>query len=190
MQVSDYTQNGNSQMFFLSVLSAHYWDIFCIYMLLTFTATFFLSLDFRYTFLAFLLIHFLHYKQNNHLSKMYVLSRNASANNSDSVSIYGKSYNFSMFQLVQKEVLDIFLLTLLILIILPPHPHLPDSLLDLLNHEMSAVKDVLNSVEYLVQNKKPSPYFSSIIVILRSCNRINFSKFSNIFIFLFSSRCY
>ena len=96
MQVSDYTQNGNSQMFFLSVLSAHYWDIFCIYMLLTFAATFFLSLDFRYTFLAFLLIHFLHYMQNNHLSKMYVLSRNASANNSDSVSIYGKSYNFSL----------------------------------------------------------------------------------------------
>ena len=31
MQASCYTQNGNSQMFLQSVLSAHYWDIFCIY---------------------------------------------------------------------------------------------------------------------------------------------------------------
>ena len=46
MPVSDYIQNGNSQMFLQSVFSAHYLDIFYIYMPLTSTVTFFLNLDF------------------------------------------------------------------------------------------------------------------------------------------------
>ncbi len=83
MQVYDYIQNGNNQMFLLSVFSARYLDIFCTYMLLTFAVTFFLNLDFLYNYLAVLLIHFLHYRQNINLSQRYVLSKNVSANNSD-----------------------------------------------------------------------------------------------------------
>ena len=41
---------------------------------LTSTVTLFLNPDFLYIFLAFFLIHFLHYRQNTHLSKKYVLS--------------------------------------------------------------------------------------------------------------------
>ena len=37
----------------------------------------------NYTFLTFLPIYFLHYRQNTHLPKMYVPSRNVYANNSD-----------------------------------------------------------------------------------------------------------
>jgi hypothetical protein len=39
--VSNYIQNGNSQMFLQSVFSAHYLDIFYIYMPLTSTVTLF-----------------------------------------------------------------------------------------------------------------------------------------------------
>ena len=46
MPKSDYTKNGNSWMFSLSVSSGLYLDISCIYMLLTFSATAFLSLIF------------------------------------------------------------------------------------------------------------------------------------------------
>ncbi len=48
--------------------------LYLIYMPLTSTVTLFLNPDFLYIFLAFLLIHFLHYRQNTHLSKKYVLS--------------------------------------------------------------------------------------------------------------------
>ena len=89
MPVSDYIQNGNSQMFLQSVFSAHYLDIFYIYMPLTSTVTFFLNLDFLYISSAFLPIHFLHYRQNIHLSKRYVLSRIVFVNIGDIFSIYG-----------------------------------------------------------------------------------------------------
>ena len=48
--------------------------LYLIYMPLTSTVTLFLNPDFLYIFLAFFLIHFLHYRQNTHLSKKYVLS--------------------------------------------------------------------------------------------------------------------
>ena len=94
MQASDYIQIGNNQMFWLSVFAARYLDIFCNYMPLTSAVATFLNPDFLYIFLAFLLIHFLHYRQNIRLSKRYVISKNASANNSDIFSFYGMSYNF------------------------------------------------------------------------------------------------
>ena len=95
MPVSDYIQNGNSQMFLQSVFSAHYLDIFYIYMPLTSTVTLFLNLDFLYIFSAFLPIHFLHYRQNIHLSKRYVLSRIVFVNIGDIFSIYGMLYSSS-----------------------------------------------------------------------------------------------
>ena len=95
MPVSDYIQNGNSQMFLRSVFSAHYLDIFYIYMPLTSTVTFFLNLDFLYISSAFLPIHFLHYRQNIHLSKKYVLSRIVFVNIGDIFSIYGMLYSSS-----------------------------------------------------------------------------------------------
>ena len=93
MPVSDYIQNGNSQMFLQSVFSAHYLDIFYIYMPLTSTVTLFLNLDFLYISSAFLPIHFLHYRQNIHLSKRYVLSRIVFVNIEDIFSIYGMLYS-------------------------------------------------------------------------------------------------
>ena len=48
--------------------------LYLIYMPLTSTVTLFLNPDFLYIFLAFFLMHFLHYRQNTHLSKKYVLS--------------------------------------------------------------------------------------------------------------------
>ena len=93
MPVSDYIQNGNSQMFLQSVFSAHYLDIFYIYMPLTSTVTLFLNLDFLYISSAFLPIHFLHYRQNIHLSKRYVLSRIVFVNIGDIFSIYGMLYH-------------------------------------------------------------------------------------------------
>ena len=55
---------------------------------LTSTVTLFLNLDFLYIFSAFLPIHFLHYMQNIHLSKRYVLSRIVFVNIGDIFSIY------------------------------------------------------------------------------------------------------
>ena len=93
--ISDYIQNGNSQMFLRSVFSAHYLDIFYIYMPLTSTVTFFLNLDFLYISSAFLPIHSLHYRQNIHLSKRYVPSRIVFVNIGDIFSIYGMLYSSS-----------------------------------------------------------------------------------------------
>ena len=75
-------------MFLQSVFFAHYQGIFCIYMPLTSTVTLFLNLDFLCISSAFLPIHFLHYRQNIHLSKSYVLSRIVFVNIEDIFSIY------------------------------------------------------------------------------------------------------
>ena len=59
-----YTKRQQPNVFAICTFCPFIGIYFCTYMLLTFTAAFFLSLEPRYTFSVFLLIHFRHYRQD------------------------------------------------------------------------------------------------------------------------------
>ena len=82
MPVYCYKQNGSSQMFLQSVFSAHYWDISCIYMLLTLAATTFLyisPLNKVYPYQLFLWFHPFLYKIISIQNYRYLGNKKASS---------------------------------------------------------------------------------------------------------------